>query len=104
MLQDTSLHAYLKKIYPNLNARQRVVLHFLRNAGGDHTNAEISAVLSIPINGITPRTLELRKLGLVLESVKRKCKVTGNRAMAWRAKWPVLPEAFFCRSRPAAKQ
>jgi hypothetical protein len=31
---------------------------------------------------------------LVLEAGKRKCGVTGNRAHAWKAKYPVFPPAF----------
>jgi hypothetical protein len=58
MIQDTSLEIFLKKVYPNLTARQRPVLNHLRNAGGAHTNAEIAAALARPINEITPRTLE----------------------------------------------
>ena len=95
MIQDTSLEIFLKG-YSNLAARQRPVLHFLGSAGGDHTNAEIAASLGRPINEITPRYLELRKLGLglVLESSRRRCKVTGNTAKAWKARYPALPRAF----------
>ena len=67
MIQDTSLEISLKKVYPNLAARQRAVLHYLPNAGGALTNAEIAAALRLPINHITPRVLELRNLGLVLD-------------------------------------
>ncbi len=77
-IQSTSLEIFLKEIYPNLTARQRPVLHYLRNAGGSHTNAEIAAALYAPINTVTPRTLELRKLGLVPESGRRKGTVTGE--------------------------
>jgi predicted transcriptional regulator len=90
--QITSLEA-LSKVHKNLGARQALVLEYLRNAG-PHTNAEISKALAKPINEITPRTHELRKLGLVLEAGKRLCAVTGNRAHAWAAKYPVLPPAF----------
>jgi hypothetical protein len=93
MIQDTSLEIYLKEVYPSLRARQRPVLHYLRNAGGAHTNAEIATALAKPINEITPRTFELRKLGLVLEAGRRRCKVTGNAAKVWIAKHPVLPPA-----------
>lgn len=93
MIQSTSLEIYLKEVYPKLTARQRPVLHYLRNAGGAHTNAEIAAALNAPINHITPRCLELRKLGLVLESGRRRCTVTGNPAKVWAAKYPVLPPA-----------
>lgn len=43
MQQDTSIDIYLQKVYPNLAHRQAVVLHYLRNAGGAHTNREIKA-------------------------------------------------------------
>ena len=36
---------------------------------------------------------ELRAMGLVLESCRRRCKFTGSTANAWRAKHPVLPPA-----------
>jgi hypothetical protein len=68
MIQSTSLEIYLKEVCPNLRARQRPVLHHLRTAGGAYTNAEIAGALARPINEITPRCLELRRLGLVLES------------------------------------
>jgi hypothetical protein len=93
MIQSTSIEIFLKEVYPTLRARQRPLLHFLRSSGGDHTNAEIAAALSLPINHVTPRCLELRQLGLVLESGRRRCRVTGNTAKAWKAKYPVLPPA-----------
>jgi hypothetical protein len=92
-IQITSLEAFAKKVHPNLGARQALVLQYLRTAG-PHTNAEISRELGKPVNEITPRTHELRKLGLVLESCRRRCRVTGSTAWAWKAKHPVLPEAF----------
>lgn len=93
MIQSTSIEVYLKEVYPNLRARQRPVLHHLRNAGGAHTNAEIAQALALPINHVTPRCLELRQLGLVLEAGRRRCRVTGNTAKTWKAKYPVLPPA-----------
>lgn len=93
MIQDTSLEIYLKKVYPQLTAHQRPALHYLRNAGGTHTNGEIAEALSLPINHITPRVLELRRHGDVLESGRRKCVVTGNTAKTWRAMYQ------YCRRR-----
>jgi hypothetical protein len=68
MIRDTSLEIYLKKVYPKLGNRQAVGLHFNRNAGGDHTNTEIASALSVPVSTITPRVLELRKVGLILDA------------------------------------
>jgi hypothetical protein len=93
MIQDTSLENYLKTVYPNLGHRQAVVLHHLRNASVALTNAEIAAALSRPINEITPRTNELRKMGLVIDAGRRTCRITGNTAHQWKAKYPVLPPA-----------
>lgn len=67
---------------------------FLRYAGGAHTNADIASALNLRINEITPRTFELRKFGLVLDAGRRTCRITGNTAHQWKAKYPVLPEAF----------
>ena len=92
MLQDTSLHAYALATQ-NLGAKQKAVLDALRFFP-DATNAEIAAHLAWPINRVTPRCYELRKQGLVFESCRRRCKVTGGMAWAWKAKYPVLPPAF----------
>jgi hypothetical protein len=93
MIQDTSIETYLKNVYPNLGHRQAAVLHHLRNASVALTNAEIANSLARPINEITPRTNELRKLGLVIDAGRRGCRITGNTAHQWKAKYPVLPPA-----------
>jgi predicted transcriptional regulator len=92
MISDTSLHAYALATQ-HLGAKQKAVLDALRFFP-DATNAEIAAHLAWPINRITPRMGELRQQGLVLESCRRRCKVTGGMAWAWVAKYPVLPPAF----------
>jgi hypothetical protein len=92
MIENTSLWAYAQATQ-NLGAKQKQVLDTLRYFP-DATNAEIAARMGIPINTVTPRTGELRKMGLVLEAGVRRCKITGNRAHAWKAKHPVLPDAF----------
>jgi hypothetical protein len=95
MIQDTSLYAYALATQ-HLSAKQKAVLDALRFFP-DATNAEIAAQLGWPVNRVTPRIFELRseEFGtLVLESSRRRCKVTGGPAMAWRAKYPVLPPAF----------
>jgi hypothetical protein len=86
---DTSLWAYAQASQ-NLGAKQKEVLDALRFFP-DATNAEIAAHLKWPVNRITPRILELRKMELVFDAGRRTCKVTGSTAHAWRAKHPVLP-------------
>src|SRR5260370_42188079 len=100
MIQDTSFHAYVLATQ-NLGAKQKQVLDALRFFP-DATNAEIAAHLNWPVNRITPRMLELRKMGLVLQSCRRDCKATGGMAWAWKAKHPVLPPAF--KEKPNVEQ
>jgi len=95
MIQDTSLFAYAQATQ-NLGAKQKEVLDCLR-CFPDATNAEIAERLNWPVNRITPRILELREMGLVLEAGRRRCKVTGSTAHAWRAKYPILPPAFISK-------
>lgn len=94
MQQPTSLSAYWNEIQPRLGERQREVFRIITAYGGDWTNSEIAAHSKKPINTITPRIFELRKLGLVEESQKRICKVTGRRVIAWKRvqKAPVVAQ------------
>jgi hypothetical protein len=89
---DTSLWAYAQATQ-DLGAKKKQVLDALRFFP-DATNADIAANLFWPVSRITPRHLEFRKMGLILDSGRRMCKVTGSTAHAWRAKHPVLPETF----------
>jgi hypothetical protein len=79
--QITSLEPFAKKVFPKLGARQALVLKYIRGAG-PHTKAGIGRALYKPVNEITPRTHELRKLGLVVEAGMRLYAVIGNRALA----------------------
>lgn len=92
MQQDTSLFAY-RQATQHIGAKQKAVLDTLRFFP-DATNAELGARLGWPVNRITPRCLELRKIGLILDAGKRLCKITGSKAHAWKAKHPVLPPAY----------
>jgi transcription initiation factor IIE alpha subunit len=98
MIQETSLWAH-EIASKNLGAKQKQVLDALRFFP-DATNAEIAAHMAFSVNRITPRILELREMGLVFDAGRRRCKVTGGTAHAWRAKYPVLPPAF----KPKAKE
>lgn len=82
-LQQTSLSAY-ESVKPELGQRQYEVLHAIKQAK-EATNAMLAQKLNLPINCITPRTLELRHKGLVEESYKDKCPITGRTAIFWRA-------------------
>lgn len=91
MIQDTSLFAH-KMATQHLGKKQKEVFDALRFFP-DATNAEIAACMGWPVNRITPRVLELRKMGLILDAGKRTCKITRSAAHAWKAKHPVLPPA-----------
>ena len=62
MIDVNSLKAY-DDVIQNLAPRQQIVFEALRN--NPASNKTLSKRLGLPINQVTPRTLELRKKGLV---------------------------------------
>lgn len=88
MIQDTSREAFYD-IQPQLGQRQKEVLDaFYKH--GPMTNTELSRIVGLPINMITPRTNELVKMGYISLSHRRPCKVTGRSAIVWSAKDTLL--------------
>jgi predicted ArsR family transcriptional regulator len=85
---NTSLKAYYDiKASGKLGRRQYQVLENLRYLK-EATNTEVSVEARLPINQVTPRMLELRKSGLVVQASQRKCGITGRTAKTWRvADW-----------------
>ena len=83
-VQQTSLESF-HDIKKELGKRQQYVLDGFEG-NGSCTNLELSRMLGLPINQITPRTNELVKMGLVVEDRKRSCDVSGRKAIAWRIK------------------
>ena len=81
-VRSTSLQSYEFDVLTVLGDRQRVVLEAMKNRE-NWTNSELAAYLNFPINTITPRVYELRRLGLVMEDGKRQCKVTGRTCISW---------------------
>jgi len=90
-VSDTSLNAWsmMKGQYLG-KLQQKVYLLFKKYAfmskTHDNTNLEISKYSGIPINIITARVNELRKMGLLVLSCKRSCFVSDNTVQAWRIK------------------
>jgi len=84
--RTTSLNAYYGEVLPNIGSRQQTVLELFisNNEIKDYTNSEISEILGWGINRVTPRVFELRYQGLLEESQKRSCKITGRTAIAWK--------------------
>jgi len=83
-VRDTSLHTYRLEVEPTLGERQKAVYDLLVSAGENLTNSEIASRLNWPINTVTPRIFELRKVGKVMDDGKRECRVTGRTCYAWR--------------------
>lgn len=82
-VQMTSLEAYAD-IKENLGERQMQVLNALEKFPNGLSNLQISRVLGLAINSVTPRVKELRDKGLVVFSHYVKDRVTGKRCMVWK--------------------
>lgn len=81
-MQQTSLMSFVE-IQHSLGERQKLVfgaIMVLKEA----TNLELSNFLKLPINSVTPRVFELRKKGIVVESSRRTCTVSGRMAICWK--------------------
>jgi len=82
-MQRTSLDVYFRIVLPSLSRRQQQVMDvFFEYPDRSFTNAELARALKLPINCVTPRTLELRKHGLLRICGRRECSVTRNNANA----------------------
>ena len=81
-MQETSIEAY-NSIQVSLGKRQKNV-HDMIKKNGSVTNRELSTLLQMPINQITPRTNELVKMGLVIQDGKVKDLLTNRSAMLWK--------------------
>jgi predicted transcriptional regulator len=81
-VRDTSLLAYYE-VLENLGERQLEVykaLYDLKEAN----NTMISEKLNLSINNITPRINELRSYGIVRQSKKDTCPMTGKKTIFWK--------------------
>lgn len=81
-VQPTSLFTYRNEIKPTLGSRQREVYEALKTRK-NWTNSELSEYLQRPINTVTPRVNELRKMGVVRLAETRGCNITGRTCCAW---------------------
>lgn len=81
MIQSTSREAY-ETVKPTLNKRQQLVLDYIKE---NHPccNLDIAEGMLIPINAITPRVLELRGKGLIVEAFK-DVSSSGRKAIFWQ--------------------
>ena len=91
MIQQTSLEAY-KYVLKNLTDKQAKVYKALGNMGDyGACNHGLGLRLGWPINCVTPRNLELRKMNLVVGAGIRK--VNGRNVHFWKV--AAKPETLF---------
>lgn len=85
MVQETSLEALtgIQNDKLGLSNRQLIVLSGLMYLGIG-TNTMIARHLRLPINCVTGRVFELRKLGLIVESHKGECPITKRNCIWWK--------------------
>jgi len=82
--QQTSIDGFKALNAHSIGARQKQVLDTLKNYGG-LSNREISLISRIPINVVTPRVLELRKMGIIIPLGTKKDPQTGFHVNVWGA-------------------
>ncbi len=84
-VRETSVIS-LQELIDELGARQRFVLELIESFP-DSTDRELAmkAGFTDP-NGIRPRRSELVAKGLVAESGKRRCRVSGKLSTTWRTR------------------
>lgn len=82
---DTSIAA-ADALAPKLGRLQRLAQAAIHNAGAHGLTAdELAARLDMDRCSIQPRTSELRRKGLILDSGQRRPNSTGKRAIVWIA-------------------
>lgn len=82
MIQQTSLEAY-EEIKKELGEKQLQVYSMLKNLESAN-NLILAKKLNWDINRITPRVLELRKMGLVVPDCIRMCPITKRMTWFWK--------------------
>ena len=82
MVTDTSIEAY-KDILPELGSRQQFVLNGLKTLGIAN-NKLIAHILSLGINQVTARMMELRDMKLVTFAHEAPCPITQKKTNWWK--------------------
>ena len=94
-MQQTSLSAYYERVKPSLGERQFAVYRLIKASERDWSNSEIGRALGWSINRVTPRVKELRDLGILTLSGKRRCAITGLTVCAWKVRPVITQEKLF---------
>lgn len=85
-IRQTSLEAYIAlREEGELGMRQREVYSaFVKH--GPHTDLEIARLLRFKdANMVRPRRNELVRMGFLVEQARRKCEISGRKAIVWGA-------------------
>ena len=82
MIQQTSLTAY-DEVKTKLGEKQLQVYEVLKNLESAN-NMILAKKLGWEINRVTPRVLELREIGLVVQDCMRMCPITKRMTIFWR--------------------
>lgn len=84
-VQETSVEAYHQHWDSGvLGEQQHRVFIVLKYAEQPMTNREIAKCLGIEPSTVSARRNELIEAGIVEAAGKRRCRVTGKRALQWR--------------------
>ena len=83
---DTSEQAAKKVRQHGPTMRQRVLNHLAAQAGRGATIEEVSTDLGMRLQTVCGRVSELRKLGLIEDSGKRRSTESGRPAIVWVAR------------------
>ena len=82
-VRQTSREAYARaKVSGKLTAQQKAVMAWLKGRIGDATRQEISKGSGIAINAVCGRVKELLDAGEIVETGRRRCRVTGENVNA----------------------
>lgn len=84
-VQETSLDAFSELQKGKLSEKRQEVLNGFEQLKSA-TNLEVSDLIKLPINSVTPRTNELVKMGVLIIMGRRKCSISGNTAIVWGKK------------------
>ena len=90
MIQQTSIEAY-KSIQPHLGQRQEIIYDTIQQHP-NVSNHDLSRILGLEINTITPRVKELRDFGLIRYSMIKEDRITGKAVMCWTTNGGMLFE------------
>lgn len=71
-MNPNSIEVYFKSILPSLKGRKLEVLIALKELGGSATMYEVSEALRKPLHVLSGRYGELCKMGLIVDSGKKK--------------------------------